>query len=148
MRFAVLYYVGMRWIGFTRPRDGLVFGVLVSLGFSCAENIFYAVSIGWATGLLKLTIATPIHLALGVIMGSLLAVAAGSPSKRRSYTAYALAAPVLLHGTYDLVLLTALADGGAGAFARLALPVTCYLLVGATAVLTVLRSRQASASAA
>jgi RsiW-degrading membrane proteinase PrsW (M82 family) len=145
LRFGVLYYVGMRMIGIARVRDGLMFGLLVSLGFSCAENVFYATSIGWATGLLKIMTATPIHLALGVTMGCLLAVAAGSVEKRRIYLGYALAVPLLLHGVYDMVILTSLAGpdaASAGVAARLAGPLLCYVLVLTVAVLTVQHARR------
>lgn len=142
LRYAVLYYVGMRWFGITRVRDGLIFGLLVSFGFSCAENIYYALSIGWATGILKLALATPIHLALGVTMGCLLAMAAtATADRKRFYFVFALAAPALTHGVYDLVLLTALTDGGADIVSRLALPVICYLLVVTIAVLAAMLAK-------
>ncbi len=149
MRLAVLYFVGMRWLGIARPRDGLIFGLLVSLGFSCAENIYYAISIGWATGVLKLAIATPIHLALGATMGCLLAAAAAeAPERRRPHILLALAAPVLTHGVYDLTILTALTNSGADAAPRLALPALCYALVVAIAVLAALRARHSGPATA
>ena len=144
MRLAVLYFVGMRWLGIARPRDGLIFGLLVSLGFSCAENVYYAISIGWATGVLKLAIATPIHLALGATMGCLLAAAAADPpEKRRPHILFALAAPVLTHGVYDLTVLTALIHSGVDAA-----PALCYALVVAIAVLAALRARHSGPATA
>jgi RsiW-degrading membrane proteinase PrsW (M82 family) len=147
VRFAILYLLGWRWFGIRRPRDGIVFGLLVSFGFSCAENLFYGVSVGWATGVFKLLIATPMHLALGVAMGGLFAVAARAGDRRTLWIAGALVAPLLLHGVYDFVLLLALANGGAGAVGRLAPPVAVYLLVGAFSVITVLRARRPALTA-
>lgn len=140
-RFAILVLVGLRWFGFSRPRDTLVFGLIVSVGFSCAENVFYGVSIGWQTGLLKIAVATPIHIALGVTMGGLLAAANQSPRHRRIWLVTAFAMPLMLHGVYDLVLLRALAGGDTAIFTRLSMPVVVYALVALTAVLIVLRTR-------
>jgi RsiW-degrading membrane proteinase PrsW (M82 family) len=147
VRFAILYLLGWHWFGIRRPRDGIVFGLLDSFGVSCAENLFYGVSVGWATGVFKLLIALPMHLALGVAMGGLLAVAVRAGDCRTLWIAGALAAPMLLHGVYDFVLLLALANGGANAFGRLAPPVAVYLLVGAFAVMTVLRARRPALAA-
>ena len=147
VRFALLYAVGMRWIGIARPRDGILFGLLVALGFSAAENLFYGLSIGWVTGALKLVVATPIHIALGVTMGGSLAAAALSPRHRNGWLAAAFAAPLLLHGAYDLVLFTALVDVDAATIGRLTAPALVYLLIAATAILTVLRTRQTSLTA-
>jgi RsiW-degrading membrane proteinase PrsW (M82 family) len=142
VRFGVLMLVGLRWFGMHRPRDGILFGLLVALGFSIAENIFYGVSVGWATGLIKLAIATPMHLALGITMGGLIAVGLRAPEQRSFWFAAAFAVPLLLHGTYDFMLLTALADTGTGAIGRLASPAIVYMLVAVIAVLTVMRARQ------
>jgi RsiW-degrading membrane proteinase PrsW (M82 family) len=144
VRFGLLYAVGWRWIGIARPRDGIVCGLLAALGFSAAENLFYGLSIGWATGSLKLVVATPIHLALGVTMGGFLAIAALTDNRRGMWLAAAFGAPLLLHGGYDFVLFSALADSDAATVQRLALPALVYLLIAATAILTVLRSRQTS----
>lgn len=147
VRFGILFFVGLRWLGLRLPRDGIVFGFLVALGFSIAENLFYGVSLGWATGLLKLAIATPMHLALGVTMGGLIAVGLRAPAQQTFWFAAAFFAPLMMHGTYDFLLLTALADSGAGAVDRLAAPVIVYLLVAVIATLTVLRARQPAATA-
>jgi hypothetical protein len=56
------------------------------------------VSVGWAIGVFKLLIATPMHLALGVAMGGLLGVAARAGDGRTLWIAGALVAPLLLHG--------------------------------------------------
>jgi len=116
-RFAVLYFVAFRRAGMTRPLDGLVFAAAVSLGFSVAENLLYGLSLGWQMAALKLAVATPIHLAIGVTMGGLLVIAdSGTLVRRSTGLVLALAVPMLLHGVYDLAILGALgaaAQGGA-----------------------------------
>lgn len=141
-RFAVLYYFAMRPPSLARPSDGLVYGVAVSLGFSCAENVLYAVAMGGGMGLLKLAVATPIHLALGLTMGGLLAL-----EREGRGLWLALGIPLLLHGVYDFVLLGALGAGGNGlsAASRLAAPVLVYCIVIGFAVSTFRRVRATKA---
>ncbi len=139
VRFAVLYIFALRWIGFTRPRDGLIFGAVVSFGFSSAENLLYGLTLGWHMALIKLVIATPIHLALGVMMGGLLVIANGAAWPRRGMVfALALSLPIMLHGIYDLVILTAIGQTAPGTsdVARLILPVLCYSIVIGLAICT------------
>lgn len=131
-RFGVFYMFAWRRGGFARPLDGLIFGAVVSLGFSSAENLLYGLTLGWQMALLKLAIATPIHLALGVMMGGLLVIATGAKHPRRGIAfALALLLPILLHGIYDLAILSAMGEPAPGASdaARLIVPVLCYAIV-------------------
>lgn len=131
-RFAVLW-VALRGARALRPLDGLVYGAIVSLGFSLSENLLYGLTLGLNMALLKLALATPIHLALGVLMGGLLVLARHGGSG--AGTILALTIPVLLHGLYDLSVLSALGQNEAGGdVARLVPPVLCYaLVIGAAA---------------
>jgi len=144
-RFGVLYYfLARRQAGAAGPSDGLICGILVSLGFSLAENLLYGLSLGWHMALAKLAIATPIHLALGIAMGGLIVLAAGGGWGR--LLLLALAPPALLHGIYDLSLLSAMgqADPARSLAVRLAPPVVCYLAVIGFAVWSGWRVRRLS----
>lgn len=131
-RFAVLYFAGFRRAGLTRPLEALFYAAAVSLGFSVAENLLYGLSLGWPMAALKLAVATPIHLAIGITMGGLLAVAdSGTLVRRGVGLILALALPVLLHGVYDLTLLDALRGAGPAAPApeAILLPGLCFAIV-------------------
>lgn len=87
--------------------DGIVYAVFLSLGFACVENIMYVLSsddpmvIALTRGLL----AVPAHFLFAVIMGYHLALAKFDLPKRRTHLFHALLYPVLLHGTYDALLM-------------------------------------------
>ena len=88
--------------------DGLIYGVVASLGFSAFENAVYAYGGGVEAVILKSVTTTPLHVAFGAIMGGLLALARGSPKQRRMMVGLSLFLPILLHGLHNLVVLTAM----------------------------------------
>ncbi len=143
-RFAVLSLFGLWRAGSTRPLEGLIFGAVAGLGFSLAENLLYGFTLGWPMALLKLAIATPIHLALGVMMGGLLVIAGNCAAARRgAMLAVALVLPVLLHGIYDLAILTAIGNAASAIsdVVRLIPPALSYAMVIGIAVCTARRAR-------
>ncbi len=87
--------------------DGIVYAVFLSMGFACIENIMYVFSseapmyIALTRGLL----AVPAHFLFAVIMGYHLALAKFDLPNRRTHLLHALLYPVLLHGTYDALLM-------------------------------------------
>jgi RsiW-degrading membrane proteinase PrsW (M82 family) len=54
---------------FNEPFDGIVYAVIVSMGFATIENIIYVFQYGFATGILRLFTAVPAHAAFGILMG-------------------------------------------------------------------------------
>ncbi len=87
--------------------DGIVYASFLSLGFACVENIMYVYSsddtmtIALTRGLL----AVPAHFLFAVIMGYHLALAKFDLPNRHKHLFHALLYPVLLHGTYDALLM-------------------------------------------
>ncbi|MDY6288304.1 MAG: PrsW family glutamic-type intramembrane protease, partial [Bacteroidales bacterium] len=87
--------------------DGIVYAVFVSMGFACVENVMYvmgsteALSVALMRGLL----AVPAHFLFAVTMGYHLSLAKFDPRNRRRHLMHALLYPVLLHGTYDALLM-------------------------------------------
>ncbi len=96
--------------------DGIVYAVFLSLGFACLENILYVfsssdpMSIAFTRGLL----AVPAHFLFAIIMGYHLSLAKFDTPNRRTHLFHALLYPMLLHGTYDALLMVsdALTKGG------------------------------------
>ncbi len=92
---------------FSRPMDGLIYGIVASLGFSAFENAVYAYTGGIGVVLVKSATTMPLHVALGAIMGGLIALAGGSPKQHRMIFGLGLFLPILLHGLYNYFVLTA-----------------------------------------
>ncbi|MBN1771423.1 MAG: PrsW family intramembrane metalloprotease [Deltaproteobacteria bacterium] len=106
-KFAVLFWYARRRRWFDEPMDGMVYGVIVSLGFATLENLLYSLQGGLGVALMRALLSVPGHAFWGAIMGYFVALAHfGPPSGRRRRIAQALFWPMLLHGVYDAPVLT------------------------------------------
>ena len=91
--------------------DGVVYAVVVSLGFATLENILYVLDGGLSTAITRAIISVPGHAMDGVFMGFYYGLAKkadvrGEQGLRRSNLIKALLVPTLLHGFYDFCLST------------------------------------------
>jgi protease PrsW len=86
---------------FNEPFDGIVYAVMVSMGFASVENVMYVFSYGFETGILRMFTAVPAHATFGVLMGFFLGKAKFSNSRKFSYSIVALATATFFHGAYD-----------------------------------------------
>lgn len=86
-------------------RDAVTAGGWLGLGFAMLENFFYVThSPNWlAVASLRAATAVPGHVAFGLVMGTLAARAVRGEGRWLT----ALAVPVVLHGLYDMALMTA-----------------------------------------
>lgn len=87
--------------------DGIVYACFLSLGFACVENIQYVMggSDPIGTALMRGVLAVPAHFLFAVTMGYYLSLAKFDPAHRPTHLLKALVFPVLLHGTYDSLLM-------------------------------------------
>lgn len=86
---------------FNEPFDGIVYAVMVSMGFATVENLIYVFEQGFVTGVLRVFTAVPAHATFAVIMGYFLGKAKFSRTQSSYFSTLALIAPTLFHGTYD-----------------------------------------------
>jgi len=86
---------------FNEPFDGIVYAVIVSMGFATVENILYVFEFGYTTGILRIFTAVPAHAAFAILMGYFLGKAKFTHRKELYFSAIALLAPTLFHGSYD-----------------------------------------------
>jgi protease PrsW len=86
---------------FNEPFDGIVYAVMVSMGFATVENIIYVFQYGFTTGVLRMFTAVPAHAAFAVLMGFFLGKAKFTHRKGLYFSLIALLAPTLFHGSYD-----------------------------------------------
>ena len=87
------------------PFDGVVYGVVASLGFAMLENIAYVVEGDSLGAAVRGLTSVPVHGALGAIMGYYIAQSLFDPERRRRHVRLAWIVPVVLHGLYDFPLL-------------------------------------------
>jgi len=89
---------------FDEPFDGIVYAVMVGMGFATLENIGYVMQYGYANGVARLLLAVPAHGTFAILMGYYLALAKFKPEKKTWFTFLSILVPVLFHGTYDFFL--------------------------------------------
>lgn len=90
---------------FDEPLDGIVYGVLVAMGFATVENIYYVTEHGLTVAFLRMFTSVPGHATFGVLMGYFVGKAKFDPQNRLRLLLTGLAAATLAHGIYDSFLL-------------------------------------------
>lgn len=105
----------LRWAIWRSPHfdeyfDGIVYACFVSLGFACFENISYvfqSATFGQAiaTGSVRAVLSVPGHFLFGVMMGYYFALAKFDAGHQRKYMMLSFLVPMLMHGTFDSLLM-------------------------------------------
>lgn len=92
---------------FNEPMDGIVYAVMISMGFATLENILYATQYGIGTTLLRAFTAVPAHAAFAIMMGYYVGLSKFTfkRSTKITYLALGLAVPFGVHGLYDFFIL-------------------------------------------
>ncbi len=95
---------------FDEPADGIIYAMMVSLGFAAIENISYVFSHGLMILLPRSFLSIPAHLGFGALWGTGIAVARFQhPGKNIFGVALPyIAAAALFHALYDYVLFVSL----------------------------------------
>lgn len=95
---------------FNEPFDGIVYSVMVGMGFATFENILYVSDGGIATAVLRMFTAVPAHASFAVLMGYYLGKA--KFEHRKGFMAiYGLLAATFFHGAYDYCWFIAFVPG-------------------------------------
>ncbi len=95
---------------FNEPFDGIVYSVMVSMGFATLENVMYVKDGGWSVAVLRMFTAVPAHASFAVLMGYYLGLAKFVHHK--SYYGWiGLGIATLFHGAYDYFWFIAQVNG-------------------------------------
>lgn len=103
-KFLVLRLFAFRRKAFDDPFDGIIYAIMVGMGFATLENIGYVTQHGFVTGIIRMFLSVPAHATFAVLMGYHLGLAKFDPGKRKRYFILAVFWPVLFHGTFDFFL--------------------------------------------
>jgi len=95
---------------FNEPFDGIVYSVMVGMGFATFENIMYVVEGGIGTGIMRMFTAVPAHATFAVLMGYFLGKAKFE-HRKSYYSVFALGVATLFHGAYDYCLFISFVPG-------------------------------------
>jgi RsiW-degrading membrane proteinase PrsW (M82 family) len=114
----VRYYAQPRK-GFNEPFDGIVYAVMVSMGFAAVENLFYVLQGGIEVALIRAVTAIPAHATFAILMGYYMGKAKFT-NNRVKWNLIGLSLAVLFHGAYDFFLFIGFIPGiSIGAFISL-----------------------------
>ncbi|MEM7102086.1 MAG: PrsW family glutamic-type intramembrane protease [Bacteroidota bacterium] len=104
VKFLALRFYPYARDSFNEPLDGIVYSVMISMGFATLENIFYVFDFGLQTGLLRMFTAVPAHAAFAVVMGYYVGLAKFDKENHVQLMAKGLGGAILIHGAYDFFL--------------------------------------------
>ena len=120
-KYLIVLLFAQRHKEFNEPFDGIVYAVMVSMGFAATENIMYVLQHGSSTALLRAFTAVPAHATFGILMGYFMGMAKFKPNKLFLNLCGLLLA-IVFHGAYDFFLFINFIPGiWVGAFVSLAL---------------------------
>jgi protease PrsW len=91
---------------FNEPMDGIVYAVMISMGFALVENVGYVYSnqgIEIQVAIMRMFTAIPLHAACGIIMGYYVGMAKFNDNKELLLMK-GLGLATLIHGLYDYFL--------------------------------------------
>ena len=120
-KYIIVRYYAQPKKEFNEQFDGIVYAVMVSMGFAATENIMYVIEGGFQTAVLRTFTAIPAHATFAVLMGYFMGKAKFS-KHRIGYNLLGLFCAILFHGTYDYFLFLEFIPGiWVGAFVSLIL---------------------------
>lgn len=91
---------------FSNVTDGIVYTIIVSLGFATFENIIYVFRYGYEIALFRSITAVPFHALVSGIMGYFIGKSKFSNNQNKfSYQIQGLLIAIVLHGIYNLLLM-------------------------------------------
>lgn len=118
-KYVIVKYFAQPKKAFNEPYDGIIYAVMVSMGFACTENILYVLQGGFETAVLRAFTAVPAHATFGILMGYYMGKAKFSNNRFKLNMA-GLFLAVLFHGAYDFFLFIRFIPGiSTGAFVSL-----------------------------
>lgn len=111
IKFAAVMVYPFHRSFFNEPMDGIIYTVMVAMGFATLENVIYADRFGLETIILRAFTAVPAHAVFAVIMGYYIGLAKFTPDHRARLLLTGLGLAVGIHGLYDFFILQEIYEG-------------------------------------
>ena len=109
-KYIIVKYYAQPKDAFNEPFDGIVYAVMVSMGFAVTENIFYVFEGGIETAIARAFTAVPAHATFGILMGYFMGKAKFSKNKK-FLNLIGLFLAIIFHGAYDFFLFISFVPG-------------------------------------
>lgn len=109
-KFLALLIYPFRRSFFNEPFDGIVYSVMIGMGFATLENVLYAFKYSWEITVLRAFTAVPAHAVFAIIMGYYAGRAKYDYPNRNQLLLKGFALAVAVHGVYDFLILQQAAE--------------------------------------
>lgn len=96
---------------FNEPFDGIVYSVMIGMGFATTENVIYVLQGGGGTAIVRMFTAVPAHATFAILMGFFVGEDKIVPGKGLMYSFLGLLLATLFHGIYDYFLFISFKPG-------------------------------------
>ncbi|MGV8145724.1 MAG: PrsW family intramembrane metalloprotease [Alkaliphilus sp.] len=108
---AVTLHIAYKNKNFNERIDGIVYSVFSALGFATVENIMYIIFVytgNFYVGIMRGVLSVPAHVLFAITMGYYISLAKFeiNTKLRRGYLLKSLMIPVLLHGSFNFILMS------------------------------------------
>ncbi len=105
VKFIMLMVYPYRRPFFNEPMDGIVYAIMVSMGFAVVENVMYAYNHGIETVIVRAFTAVPAHAIFAVFMGYFVGLSKFHPASKWRLIGFGFFLAVMVHGIYDFFIL-------------------------------------------
>jgi RsiW-degrading membrane proteinase PrsW (M82 family) len=104
-KYYVLLFIAYSHKDFDEPYDGIVYSIMVGMGFATIENIMYVLEGGTGVALLRMFTSVPAHASFATLMGFFVGLSkfGKNPFVMRTL---GLWLAILFHAAYDFFLFT------------------------------------------
>lgn len=102
-KYIIVRYYAQPKKAFNEPFDGIIYAVMVSMGFAFVENLLYIFDGGIQVALIRAITAIPAHAVFAIIMGYFMGIAKFSNHKIK-WNLIGLGLAIIFHGAYDFFL--------------------------------------------
>jgi len=115
-KYIFLRYYSYRKRSFNEPFDGIIYMVMVGMGFATIENLMYVFGADtpqnqWATAGMRAITAVPAHASFAIVMGYYAGLAKFSKDKEKQLLMQGILYATILHGFYDFFLFQNISEG-------------------------------------
>ena len=105
-KWLIFYWLIRKAKDFDQYYDGILYAIFISMGFALVENIMYVFENGMTTAIVRSIISVPGHMLFAIPMGYYLSLSRfETGASARFHVFLSLAIPILLHGTFNFILM-------------------------------------------
>ena len=104
-KYLMLRLYAYRNQAFNEPFDGIIYSVMIGMGFATLENIGYVLNYGFTTGIIRMFLSVPSHGAFAVLIGYHVGLAKFDKPNAIKHMVKGFLLAAFFHGAFDFFLM-------------------------------------------